>query len=147
MRRVLVVLTAACLMSAGLTTLRSDEMSSRLEAMVLVKKAVAFLKENGRNKALEEFSNPGGRFAAQKHYFFAYELGGKCVVNSADKSMVGKAQVAIAGRSANAAAPEQKNEIGWQYCVFTDTLANKSEKRIAYLEKVDDLIIGCGSSR
>jgi signal transduction histidine kinase len=139
-------------MSAGFPALRGDEMASRLEAMILVKKAVAFLKENGRNKALEEFSNPSGRFAAQNHYFFAYELGGKCVANAADRNMVGRAMVAIANRSSNSesqdiAADSKKSEIGWKYCVFTDTASNKSEKRIAYLEKVDDLIIGCGNSR
>ena len=152
MRRVLVVMMAVFLMSVGFPALRADEMASRLEAIILVKKAVAFLKENGRNKALEEFSNPSGRFAGRNHYIFAYELNGKCVANAADRSMVGKAQIGIASRGALPGAQEQmldpmKKEIGWQYCVFTDPVSNKSEKRIAYLEKIDDLIIGCGNAR
>src|SRR3974377_2369200 len=107
MRRTLAVAIAFCLMSASFPALRGDEMASRLEAMILVKKAVAFLKENGRSKALVEFSNPGGRFAAQNHYFFAYELGGKCVANAVDRNMVGKTQIAIANRGANQTAPHQ----------------------------------------
>jgi hypothetical protein len=127
-------------------------MASRLEVIILVKKAVAYLKENGRNKALEEFSNPSGKFAVRNHYIFAYELGGKCVANAADRGMIGKAVIGIANRSSMPGTQEQmldpvKKEIGWQYCVFTDPVNNRSEKRIAYLEKVEDIIIGCGNSR
>jgi signal transduction histidine kinase len=120
--------------------------------MILVKKAVAFLKENGRNKALEEFSNPSGKFVVQDHYIFAYEINGKCVAHAADRNMVGRTLIGIANRSSKPGMQDQaqdakKNEIGWQYCVFTNPVNNKTERRIAYLEKVDDIIIGCGSSR
>jgi signal transduction histidine kinase len=152
MKKILVVMIAAFFLSASFPALHADEMASRLQAIILVKKAVAFLKENGRNKALEEFSNPSGRFAVQDHYIFAYETSGKCVANAADRNMVGRTLIGIAVRNSKAGTQDQaqeamKNEIGWQYCVFTDPVNNKTAKRIAYLEKVDDIIIGCGNSR
>jgi cytochrome c len=152
MKRILVAMIAAFLLSASFPGLRADEMASRLQAIVLVKKAVAFLKENGRNKAFEEFSNPNGRFVLQDHYIFAYEINGKCVVNAANRNMVGRTLIGIANLNSKPGMQDQardakKNEIGWQYCVFTDAANNKTERRIAYLEKVDDIIIGCGNSR
>jgi cytochrome c len=151
MKRMLAVTVAALLMSASFPALRADEMASRMEAMILVKKAVAFLKEKGRGKAFEEFSNPNGRFVLQDHYIFAYEINGKCVVNAANRNMVGRTLVGISYRNSKPGTQDQaqdakKSEIGWQYCVFTDA-DNKTERRMAYLEKVDDIIIGCGNLR
>jgi hypothetical protein len=116
--------------------------------LVCFLKAVAFLKDKGKGIALEEFSNPNGRFLVKDHYIFAYELGGKCVANAADRTMIGKVLIGIASRNAKGGAQEQiqnsgKNEIGWQYCVFTDPASNRTQKKLAYLEKADDIIIGC----
>ena len=46
------------------------------QAIGLVKKAVAFYKANGLEKALDEFSNPKGQFKDGEVYIFAYDLAG-----------------------------------------------------------------------
>lgn len=150
MKKKFAVLVAALILAEGISGLRADEVSSRLEAIILVKKAVAFLVENGKGKALEEFSKPAGRFSVRDHYIFAYEVNGKCVANAADHTMVGRTTIAIAGRTGKQGMIEQaadanKSEIGWQYCVFADPAKNKAEKKLAYLEKVGDIVIGCGT--
>ena len=49
MKRALVAAFATILLSAGFPALRADNVQSRLEAVILVKKAVAFLKDNGNS--------------------------------------------------------------------------------------------------
>jgi len=148
MRRLIIVMIVAFLLSAVFPAVRADDIAARLEAIILVKKAVAFLKENGRAKALQEFSNPRGRFVGRNHHLFAYEPNGKCVANATAPNMVGKTVIDIAKRSSKTGAQEtdqdvSKNEIGWKYCIFTDPVSNKSEKKIAYLERTAEMIIGC----
>jgi cytochrome c len=62
MRKFIVpMLTGMCLMFASAGALAADK-STPAPAAALVKKAVAYLKENGKDKALAEFNIPKGIF-------------------------------------------------------------------------------------
>jgi cytochrome c len=151
MKRIFALIIAFVVSSAAFHSLRADDAQARMEAMILVKKAVAFLKENGKNRTLQEFSNLRSRFVVREHHIFVCKPDGKCVASPADQNMAGRMLVDIARRPSRDSLQEQdqeasRKEAGWQYCVFADPAGNKTETRFAYLEKVDDLIIGCSLS-
>ena len=68
-KRILVI--AVCLMVAGTASLAlAGDHGTAAEAEALVKKAVAFIKANGKDKAFAEFGNPKGQFTSKDLYIF-----------------------------------------------------------------------------
>ena len=55
------LMSIACLSLGLLQTAPAAERSSADEAVAMVKRAVAYYKKNGREKALAEYNNPAGR--------------------------------------------------------------------------------------
>ncbi|MES2350065.1 MAG: histidine kinase, partial [Pseudomonadota bacterium] len=53
---------AVLVMSAGLSATAADQQASKEEAVALVKKAVGYVRKNGKDKALAEFSRPQSQF-------------------------------------------------------------------------------------
>ena len=60
------------------------------EAEAMVKKAVAFTKANGKDKAFAEISNSKGQFIDRDLYVFVYDMNGKCVAHGFNQKMIGK---------------------------------------------------------
>ena len=60
------------------------------EAVALVKKAQAYLKANGKDKALAEFSNPQGAFKDRDLYVMVYDKTGTNLAHGANQKLVGK---------------------------------------------------------
>jgi signal transduction histidine kinase len=120
------------------------------EAEALVKKAVEFLKANGRDKAFAEFSNPKGKFIDRDLYIFVYDLNGKCVAHGFNQKMIGKDLLEMKDPDGKFYVKERveiaKNKgSGWQDYKFTNPLSKKLEAKTAFVEKVEDIIIGCGA--
>ena len=46
------------------------------DAVAMVRKAVAYLKKNGKDKAYAEFNNPNGQFRDGELYILAFDLDG-----------------------------------------------------------------------
>lgn len=59
------------------------------EAEAMVKKAVAYIKANGAEKAYEEFTN-GKSFKDRDLYIIVYDLNGKNLAQGANPKLVGK---------------------------------------------------------
>ncbi len=59
------------------------------EAEALVKKAGAYIKANGPEKAFEEVTN-GKSLNDRDMYVFVYDMNGKCVAHGANPKLVGK---------------------------------------------------------
>lgn len=121
------------------------------EAIALVKKAVAYTKANGRDKAFEEFSNPKGQFVDRNLYIFVYDLKGNnlAIGNGNAKRMVGKNLADM--RDANGVyLIRQMIELsktkgsGWVDYQWPNPTNNTVEAKSSYVEKLDDFFIGCG---
>ena len=150
MKKTLVFALTAILLTACSSALWSAEKGTAPEAEALVKKAVAFMKANGRDKALAEFSNPAGQFVKGDLYVFAYDMSGKCVAHGANTKMVGKDLIEMKDPDGKAYVQERVEIAktkgkGWQDYKFTNPVSKKLEQKTAYIEKVDDVIIGCGA--
>jgi len=118
------------------------------QAIGLVKKAVAFYKANGLEKALDEFSNPKGQFKDGEVYIFAYDLTGTMLahpnpalighnltdVPDADGKFFRKEFVTVATTKGS----------GWVDYKYQNPKTKLMEHKTTYVEKVEDIIICCG---
>ncbi|WP_317203367.1 cache domain-containing protein [Janthinobacterium sp.] len=130
---------------------RADERGNAAEATALVKKAVAYVKANGKEKAFAEFSNPKGQFVDRNLYIFVYDLNGTSLAigNGNSGKMVGKnlldmrdadGTYLIKGMIAIANGKSK----GWFDYQWPNPVNKSIEAKSSYIEKLDDMMIGCG---
>ena len=120
------------------------------EAEALVKKAIDFIKANGKDKAFAEFSTPGGKFHDRDLYIFVYDMTGKCVAHGQNQKMIGKD---LSDLTDPEGKPFVKERIeiaktkgkGWQNYKFSNPTSKKIEDKTAYIEKYEDYIVGSGA--
>lgn len=127
----------------------AGEYGTKEEAEALVKKAISMIKAEGKEKAFAEINNPKGKFVDRDLYIFVYDMNGKCVAHGFNPKMIGKDLLEMRDADGRYFVKE-RIEIaktkgkGWQDYKFTNPLSKKIELKTAYIEKVDDLIVGCG---
>lgn len=88
MRLMSTVLLAAGMASASHAAPQAEH-GSAAEAEAMVKKAVAYIKANGAEKAYNEFTN-GTSFKDRDLYVFVYDMTGKNLAHGANAKLVGK---------------------------------------------------------
>ena len=125
------------------------EFGTAPEAEAMVKKAITLIKTDGKDKAFAEISNPKGKFVDRDLYIFVYDMGGKCVAHGFNQKMIGKDLIEMKDSDGKLYVKE-RTEIaktkgkGWQDYKYTNPLSKKIEQKTAYIEKIDDMIVGCG---
>jgi signal transduction histidine kinase len=120
------------------------------EAEALVKKAVAFMKANGKDKAFAEFGNPKGQFVDRDLYIFVYDMSGKCVAHGQNPKQVGKDLSDLTDPDGKPFVKERieiakTKGSGWQDYKFSNPTTKKVEPKRAYIEKYEDVIVGSGA--
>ncbi len=125
------------------------EFGTAAEAEAMVKKAIQLIKAEGREKAFVEINNPKGKFVDRDLYIFVYDINGKCVAHGFNAKMIGKELAEMKDPDGKYFVKE-RIEIaktkgkGWQDYKFTDPITKKLEPKSAYVERVENLIVGCG---
>ena len=114
----------------------ASEFGTAAEAEGLVKKAVDFLKTNGKEKGFAEFSNPKGKFVDRDLYIFVYDLNGKCVAHGFNQKMIGKDLAEMKDPDGKFYVKERieiakTKGAGWQDYKFTDPVTKKLEPKTA----------------
>ncbi len=119
------------------------------EVQALVKKAVAFLKANGREKALAEFNNPKGQFIDRSLYIFVLDKDGVTLANGVNPSIVKKNVMEMHDQDgkyfikALFEIAKTKGE-GWVDYKWPDPVTKSLRAKSSYVEKVDDLLVCSG---
>jgi cytochrome c len=136
------------LVMAGVTLAETNGTPAEAEAMV--KKAVAFMKANGKDKAFTEISNSKGQFIDRDLYVFVYDMNGKCVAHGFNQKMVGKDLIEMKDPDGKFYVKERVEIAktkgkGVQNYKFTNPESKKIDDKTAYIEKYDDYIFGCGA--
>ncbi len=120
------------------------------EAEALVRKAVAYIREQGREKAFAEINNKGGMFTNRDLYVFVYDMNGKGVAHGQNLALIGK-DLAGAKDPDGKLYVKERIEIakgkgrGWQDYKFQNPKTKAVEDKTAYIERCDDLIVGAGA--
>lgn len=126
------------------------EFGTPTEAEAMVKKAITEIKTSGKEKAFAEINNPKGKFTDRDLYVFVYDMNGKCVAHGFNQKMIGKDLIDMKDPDGRYYVKE-RIEIsktkgkGWQDYKFTNPVTKKVENKTAYIEKIDDLIVGSGA--
>jgi cytochrome c len=118
------------------------------EATAMVKKAVAYTKANGKEKAYAEISNKAGQFNDRDLYVTVYGMDGVVHAHGANEKMIGKNLIELKDVDGKAFVQERVDLAKakgtfWQDYKFTNPVTKKIEPKSMYCEKLDDVIV-CG---
>ncbi len=129
---------------------RAEEVATTKDAELMVHRAVALVKKDGKAKAFEVFNDPKGPFTYRDLYIMVYDLSGKCVAHGAKKERIGKNLLEEKDVDGKQFVKERvqiakEHGRGWQEYKFQNPVTRKIEQKVAYLERVDDVIVMCGA--
>ncbi|MBN2135350.1 MAG: cache domain-containing protein [Acidobacteria bacterium] len=118
-------------------------------AIKLVKKAIDYVKQNGKEKAIAEICNKEGQFIHNSIYVFAYDLEGKIIAHPYKPELIGQNLLDKPDSKGKLFRKEiQKialeNGSGWVDYTYINPESNKEEQKTTYFEKYNDMIICCG---
>lgn len=119
------------------------------EAEAMVKKAIAYYKKNGKEKALAEFNKNPGPFVERDLYVTVYTPNADALAHINPK-MVGKNMMELRDGDGKYHIKERmdaakKADSGWQDFTFYNPVQKKIEPKRMYWEKYDGLIFACGA--
>jgi cytochrome c len=139
------VISILCFASVSIAA----EFGTAAEAEAMVKKAVGLIKSQGAEKAFAELSNPKGKFIDRDLYIFVYDMKGTCVAHGFNQKMIGVDLIDMKDPDGKLYVKERVEIAttkgkGWQDYKFTNPTSKKIEHKRAYIEKIDNYIVGCG---
>jgi len=119
------------------------------DAKTLVKRAAAYVKYQGKDKALAEISTPKGMFDKGELYVFAYDLQGVMLAHPKNSALIGKNLLNVPDTEGKLFRKEivekaKSQGSGWVDYVYLNPETNRQEHKTTYFQKVGDIIICCG---
>ncbi|HEY0589056.1 MAG TPA: cache domain-containing protein [Pseudoduganella sp.] len=140
-----------CLLAAlaGAAPLASAaDVVTKPEAEAMVKKALAYLKANGREKTFAEIDKKDGQFADRDLYLTVYGLDGVVRAHGANTKMIGKNLMELKDVDGKAFVKERvemakKKMPFWQDYKFNNPVSGKIEPKTMYCVPEEDIIV-CG---
>jgi signal transduction histidine kinase len=157
MNRIVSVLLASFVLAFGAISAPAQDKSkpaskgTAAEATAMVQKAIAHIKKAGREKAFADFDNKSGPFTDRDLYVVVYDMNGKVLAHGANEKMIGKEVIELRDSDGKyfvkervemmSKGPEAK---GWQDYKFMNPVTRQIEPKSMYLQRYEDLIIGCG---
>jgi cytochrome c len=123
--------------------------AERDDAKDLVKKAAAYVKYQGKQKALAEISTPKGMFDKGELYVFAYDLQGVMLAHPKNPALIGQNLYSVPDSEGKMFRKEivdrAKSEgSGWVDYVYLNPETNRQEHKTTYFQKVGDVVVCCG---
>ena len=142
------LIASAAIAAIASTTAYANDKATAAEAEAMVKKAVAFLKQNGPDKAYAEFSNKKGSFVDRDLYIVVYGLDGKCLSHGANEKLIGKDLSEAQDVDGKFYIKERMDlakskQTFWQDYKFTNPVSKKIEPKQMFCERVDNTAV-CG---
>ena len=148
MNRTLAGLVLACVAAFSAPPALADN-ATKDDAVTMVKKAVAYIKASGKDKAYAEITAKSPQFIKHDLYVVVYGLDGKCLAHGANEKQVGRDLIELKDIDGKAFIKERV-ELGrsspkgfWQDYKFTNPTSKKIEPKQMYCERLDETIV-CG---
>lgn len=123
--------------------------ASRNDAVAFVKKAIAYLKQNGKDKALQDFNIPNGPFIDGELYIVVLDMKGVLLADGTKPRLVGKSLLDIKDVNGKPFVREEVDLArskgqGWVDFEWVNPVTKTMEQRSTYFERVGDLIVLTG---
>ena len=147
MRHTLAALVAALLVPLALHAAEGG--ATEADATAMVKKGVAFIKANGKDKGYAEITNRDNKdFHDRDLYLAVHKLDGTCVAHGTNEKMVGKNFIEMKDIDGKEYIKERVEFAKTKASFYTDykfpnPVTKKIEPKTAYCERLDDTIV-CG---
>lgn len=143
--------TAATLLAAAIVggSACAGDFATKEEAQAIVKKAVAFIKAQGPDKAYTEISNKAGQFTNRDLYVVVYGLDGKVRAHGASEKLIGKDMSEAQDVDGKYFVKERielarKQGTFWQDYKFVNPMSKKVEPKQMYCERLDETAVCAG---
>jgi signal transduction histidine kinase len=139
------LLVAAALLAPGIARAGSTD-----EAKAIVKRAVAYLKYQGKEKALAEIGKPKGQFDKGEYYAFAYDFQGVMLAHPKNPELVGKSLLNVPDSEGKLFRKEIVEKVkakgwGWTDYKYLNPESGQLEYKTTYCQGASDVIICCGA--
>lgn len=127
----------------------ADQRANKQEAVAMVKKAIEYLNQNGKEKAFAEFSKPQGMFVDRELYIVVEDMNGTVLAHGTNPKLIGKSLIEIKDMNGKGFVREQvelakTKGSGWVDFHWNNPVSQKMEPRSTYLERVGDYIVLSG---
>jgi signal transduction histidine kinase len=128
----------------------SAEKGTPNEAMAMVKKAVALIKSDGKEKAFAAISDPNNKdFHDRDLYIYVYDLNGVAVAHGVNQKLVGKNLLDMKDNEGKAMIQEmvkvaKEKGSGWVDFKWPNPVSKVVESKSGYVEKAGDVLVGSG---
>ena len=143
-------LVMAILFVASVGVAMAEEKGTAAEAQALVKKAVAYMKEVGKEQALAEFNNKNGKFISKDLYVWATGMDGTNLSHPYTPALIGKNMYNLKDADGKLFVQERINILktkssGTIEYRWTNQNTKKIEQKVAYFEAVPgmNLFLNC----
>lgn len=73
----------------------ADQRANKQEAVAMVKKAIEYLNQNGKEKAFADFNAPQGKFADRELYIVVLDMNGTVLAHGTNPKLIGKSLMEI----------------------------------------------------
>ncbi|WP_306589703.1 cache domain-containing protein [Geothrix sp. 21YS21S-4] len=125
----------------------------RAEAMGLVKAAVAFARQYGKDALRAETNQGTGRFHSRSGddlYIFVYDLGGVCQAIGFQSQLVGVNRLGLRDPDGKYIVKEmievaRSRGSGWVNYKYPHPRTGKVLNKVSYVEFFDGWVVGCGA--
>ena len=149
MKKLIVFVLAMMLMAA--TGMAAQDKGTPAEARAMVKKAVAYVNEVGKDRAIAEFNNSKGKFIYKDLYVWATAMDGTNLSHPYTPALIGRNMMNLKDADGKLFVKERieivkaKGKGAIQYR-WTNQQTKKVEKKEAYFERVPgtDMFVNCG---
>lgn len=138
-----------CTIAFAGATWAAGDAATAPEAEAMVKKGVAYIKANGKEKGFAEITRRDSKeFHDRDLYLAVHKLDGTCVAHGTNEKMVGKNFIDMKDIDGKEYIKERV-EFGktkanfWTDYKFNNPVSKKIEAKTAYCERLDDYVV-CG---
>lgn len=145
----IIIQAALCSTAFFMSTALAADFGNAEEATAMVKKAVAYLKANGKEKTLAEISNNKGQFIDRDLYISVYDTKGTVLAHGTNARLIGKDVSALKdadGREfikdiLTKAASAGKGQADYKW---PNPVTKEIQAKTVYFEKADGMVFSSG---
>jgi cytochrome c len=122
--------------------------ATKNEAVAMVENAVAFIKEQGSEKAYAEIDNRSGKFVDRDLYIVVYQLDGTVLAHGANDKFIGMNLSDVQDVDGKYFVKERlelarKEPTFWQDYKFVNPVTKRIEPKEMYCERLNQTVV-CG---
>ena len=141
----------SCVLSISLlpAAFAADDRGTKDQAIAMVKKGIAAIKSQGKEKAFAEFANTANvDYHDRDLYLIVYDLNGVNLSHGNNPKMMGKNLIELKAGDKfvvkDMIAVIKTKGSGWVDYQWPNPVTKVLENKSTYVEKVDDYFVGCG---